>query len=49
MVVEILGAINRGKAYGATRVKALYTNSDQRASSLEADLIEKYNPQNNLT
>ena len=49
MVAEIQSAINRGKDYGATKVKALYTNSDERASSLEAYLIEKYNPPNNLT
>ena len=48
MVVEIQSAIKRGKDYGATRVKALYTNSTERAESLEADLIEKYNPPNNL-
>ena len=48
MVIEIRSALGRGKNYGATRVKALYTNSDARASSLEADLIEKYNPPNNL-
>ena len=49
MVAEIQSAINRGKDYGATRVKALYTNSTERAESLEADLIDKYNPPNNLT
>ena len=49
MVVEIQSAINRRKDYGATRVKALYTNSDERAKSLETYLIEKYNPPNNLT
>ena len=49
MVVEIESAINRGKDYGATRVKALYTNSDERATSLEAYLIDKYDPPNNRT
>jgi excinuclease UvrABC nuclease subunit len=49
MVDEIESAICRGKNYGATQVKALYTNSDDRATSLEADLINKYNPPNNLT
>jgi excinuclease UvrABC nuclease subunit len=49
MVAEIESAISRGKNYGATRVKALYTNSDERASSLEAYLIDKYAPPNNLT
>lgn len=49
MVEEIESAINRGKAYGATLVKALYTNSEEKALSLEGALIEKYNPPNNLT
>lgn len=49
MIVEIENAINRGKDYGATRVKALYTNSEKDALSLEGDLIEKYDPPNNLT
>ena len=49
MVAEIQSAINRRKDYGATRVKALYTNSDERAKSLEAYLREKYDPPNNLT
>jgi len=49
MVVEIQSAINRGKDYGATLVKALYTNSDERATSLESALKEKYKPPNNLT
>lgn len=49
MVVEIQSAINRRKDYGATIVKALYTNSDERAVSLESTLIVKYNPPNNLT
>jgi len=47
MVVEIQSAINRGKDFGATKVKALYTNSGDRALSLEQDLIDKYNPPNN--
>ncbi len=49
MVVEIESAINRGKDFGATRVKALYTNSSERALSLERDLIDKYDPPNNYT
>jgi excinuclease UvrABC nuclease subunit len=48
MVDEIESAIRRGKAYGATQVKAIYTNSDERASSLETYLIGKYTPPNNL-
>lgn len=48
MVVEISSAFNRGKHYGATMVKALYTNSEERALSLEGDIINKYNPPNNL-
>ncbi|MFZ5942062.1 MAG: hypothetical protein ACOYXB_15960 [Bacteroidota bacterium] len=48
MVLEIESALNRRKGYGATQVKALYTNSDANALSLERDLINKYNPPNNL-
>jgi hypothetical protein len=48
MVVEIDNAIRRGKAFGTTLVKALYTNSDVNALSLENALIVKYNPPNNL-
>jgi excinuclease UvrABC nuclease subunit len=48
MVIEIDDAIRRGKAYGATLVTALYTNSDANALSLEDALIVKYNPPNNL-
>jgi excinuclease UvrABC nuclease subunit len=48
IVIEIDNAIRRGKAYGATLVKALYTNSDANALSLENALIAKYNPPNNL-
>jgi len=49
IVAEIEDAIRRGKDYGATLVKALYTNSDANALSLESYLIDKYNPPNNLT
>lgn len=49
MVAEIQSAINRDKDYGATKVKALYTNSDERALSLETYLVEKYDPPNNRT
>lgn len=49
VVDEIYNAIYRGKNRGATRVKVLYTNSNSNATSLEAKLIEKYNPPNNLT
>ncbi len=48
MVDEIYSAINRGKSYGATKVKALYTNSDEKAKTLERELIIAYNPPNNL-
>jgi excinuclease UvrABC nuclease subunit len=48
MVPEISNAINRKKDYGATLVTALYTNSDRKALSLEMDLINKYNPPNNI-
>ena len=47
MVQEIANAISREKDYGATKVKALYTNSDANALSLESDLINKYDPHNN--
>jgi|WetSurMetagenome_2_1015567.scaffolds.fasta_scaffold07585_2 excinuclease UvrABC nuclease subunit len=47
MILEISNAINRGQDYGATQVKALYTYSDSEASSLEHDLINKYDPINN--
>jgi len=49
MVPEIYNAITRGKAYGASQVKALYTNSEKNALSLERDLINKYNPLNNFS
>ncbi len=39
MVSEIQSAINRGKDYGAKKVKALYTNSEERTLSLEQALI----------
>ena len=42
LVLEITSAISRGKDYGATQVKALYTNSETNALSLEKDLINKY-------
>ena len=47
MVKEIDSAIRREKDFGATKVKALYTNSDERALSLENALKEKYDPPNN--
>ena len=48
MVAEIAQAIYRRKDFGATRVKALYTNSDANALSLERELIDEYDPPNNL-
>jgi len=48
MVFEIESAIRRGKDFGATLLKALYTNSGANALSLEDALIVKYNPPNNL-
>ena len=47
MVEEIRGAINRKKNKGATKIRALYTNSNAKALSLEKYLIKKYNPVNN--
>lgn len=49
MVDEIASAINRGKDFGATKVKALYTNSNDLALSLENAIKEKCNPPNNET
>ena len=49
MVDEIKDAISRCKSFGATRVKALYTNSDDKALDLEGVLIDKYEPPNNGT
>jgi uncharacterized protein YwgA len=48
MVLKINSVIRRGKAFGATLLKALYTNSDANALSLENVLRVKYNPPNNL-
>jgi len=47
-VFEIYSAICRGKDDGATQVKALYTNSNETALTLEKDLIRKYTPDNNI-
>lgn len=47
MVLEIGSAIRRGKDYRASQVRALYTNSDANAQSLESILIDKYDPPNN--
>jgi len=47
MVDEVADAIARGKDFGATEVKALYTNSNEKAANLEKYLIEKYQPPNN--
>lgn len=47
MVNEIRKAVNRGKNFGATSVRALFTNSDANAVSLRKDLIEIYDPPNN--
>ena len=48
IVDEITNALYRRKDFGATRVKALYTNSDSNALSLERKLIDLYDPPNNL-
>ena len=44
IVDEIASALYRRKDFGATRVKALYTNSDSNALSLERKLIDLYDP-----
>jgi hypothetical protein len=49
MIEDIGDAIEGGRDFGAISVKALYTNSDAKAKSLEKDLINKYDPPNNLT
>ena len=48
MVDEIANALYRGKDSGATRVKALYTNSNSNALSLERKLVGIYDPPNNF-
>ncbi len=48
MIKENESAIGQKKDRGATRAQALYTNSDARAKTLERDLVEKYNPPNNI-
>jgi excinuclease UvrABC nuclease subunit len=47
MVKEIRRAVEGKKSKGATKVRALYTNSTEKAHSLEKYLIKKYNPVNN--
>lgn len=47
-VFEIHSAICRGKDDGATQVKALYTNSNENALTLEKELIRIYTPDNNI-
>jgi excinuclease UvrABC nuclease subunit len=47
MVEEVRDAINKKKSKGATKIRALYTNSKEKAQSLQEYLIEKYNPVNN--
>ena len=39
---------NRNKGRGASLIKALITNSDSKAKSLEIYLIRKYKPSNNI-
>jgi hypothetical protein len=47
MIEEIRTAIKSKKSRGATKVRALYTNSTEKAQSLKKYLIEKYDPVNN--
>jgi excinuclease UvrABC nuclease subunit len=49
MLEEISNAIEEGRDFGTVSVKALYTDSDAKAKSLERYLIKKYDPPNNLT
>lgn len=46
---EVKDAISRGKNKDDGWVKALYTNSDDIAKTLETELIKKYDPPNNKT
>lgn len=45
---EVNDAISRGKDYRASLVRALYTNSNANALSLEKELIKYYSPPNNI-
>jgi len=47
MTEEVKKAIDKKKSKGATKVRALYTNSKAKAASLKKHLIKKYNPINN--
>jgi excinuclease UvrABC nuclease subunit len=47
MIDKIRDAISKKRCTGSTQVRALYTNSNKRAHSLEKYLIEKYNPVKN--
>lgn len=47
MVEGIRDATNRKKSKGATQVRALYTNSAEKAQSLRKYLLKKYDPINN--
>jgi hypothetical protein len=49
MVEEVKTAIDKKKSRGATKVRALYTNSKGKAQSLRKYLTEKYDPVNNRT
>jgi len=49
MIEEVRFAITKKKNNGATKIRALYTNSNTKAQSLEKYLIKKYNPVNNRT
>ncbi len=47
IVTRIKEALSENKGYGATKVKVLYTNSDDKAISLKKKLIAIYSPVNN--
>ena len=49
MVTEIKDAVKRGKNKDDGWIKALYTNSEEAAIKLEAELTRKYDPPNNKT
>ena len=48
MIKSVKSAISSDKDWDATRVKALYTNSDERARDLKKRLKIKYRPLNNV-
>lgn len=48
LIDEVISAVDLGKDLEAILVKALYTITEEKAISLERDLINKYKPPNNI-